>query len=44
MDILPEDRFRLKLSKLKDIGLLWADRAKKVDVLWLFVCVVCYSF
>ncbi|KAK6251304.1 hypothetical protein SCA6_005309 [Theobroma cacao] len=30
MNILPEDYFRLKLSALKDIGLQWADRAKKV--------------
>ncbi|XWS48929.1 hypothetical protein CRYUN_Cryun13aG0119400 [Craigia yunnanensis] len=30
MNILPEDRFRLKLSELMNIGLQWADRAKKV--------------
>ncbi|XVE57876.1 hypothetical protein DITRI_Ditri04bG0125600 [Diplodiscus trichospermus] len=30
MNILPEDHFRLKLSELLDIGLQWADRAKKV--------------
>lgn len=42
MNILPEDYFRLKLSALKDIGLQWADRAKKVGVLSLFAC-VCYS-
>ncbi|XWS61780.1 hypothetical protein CRYUN_Cryun07bG0155000 [Craigia yunnanensis] len=30
MNILREDHFRLKLSELKDIGLQWADCAKKV--------------
>ncbi|XP_022720178.1 lysine-specific demethylase 5B isoform X3 [Durio zibethinus] len=30
MNILPEDCLRLKLSELKDIGLQWADCAKKV--------------
>ncbi|XWS49936.1 hypothetical protein CRYUN_Cryun12cG0045500 [Craigia yunnanensis] len=30
MNFLLEDHFRLKLSELNDIGLQWADRAKKV--------------
>ncbi|KAK5813313.1 lysine-specific demethylase JMJ17 isoform X2 [Gossypium arboreum] len=30
MNISPEDHLRLKLSELKDIGLQWVDRAKKV--------------
>lgn len=33
MNISPEDHLRLKLSELKDIGLQWVDRAKKVGIL-----------